>query len=198
MSMISQPGTMLPTVGPSIQTEAALRSAESTTLTPAAKKSSSRSFTKKRLELRDRFWPGAEAAVWSRKKSKGFSTIPRTLPLFLRLLRHLSKKGQGNPANVYCDLWCRVFDEGLVRVTDDQELAYASRYSGTRAVRTWREHIQRLVDLGFILTQEHPYPKSGEINLHSHLLTLGVVDWHRKNASRPKRRLASILSVFSI
>ena len=43
---------------------------------------------------------------------------------------------------------------GLIEISDEQESrAFASGYASTRAVRTWREHMQKLVEMGFILAQ---------------------------------------------
>jgi len=102
----------------------------------------------KRESLRDHLWPDSKDLFWSRKANDGWTTIPRVVPLLLHLIKVLSHKG--NPANVYLDLWARVFDEGIVTIKDENDCAYSAGYSGTRAVRTWREHMLRLQELGFI------------------------------------------------
>lgn len=102
----------------------------------------------RREELRERLWPESANLIWSRKTNDGFITIPRLLPLVMRLIDSLSRKGA--PSVVYLDLWTRSFDQGIVTVVDEETFAYSSGYSGTRAVRTWREHVQKLADLGFI------------------------------------------------
>jgi hypothetical protein len=66
----------------------------------------------------------------------------------MHLIKRLSPKG--DPSIVYFDLWTRAFDEGTIAVTDEEAFAFSSGYSGTRAVRTWREHVQRLHELRFI------------------------------------------------
>jgi len=66
----------------------------------------------------------------------------------MHLIKHLSKKG--NPSLVYFELWARAFDEHIITVIDEDASAYACGYVGTRAVRTWREHIFALCELGFI------------------------------------------------
>jgi hypothetical protein len=119
---------------------------------PPSKGAKNKKFSCKRTELRESFWPGSDRLIWSRQKCDGFATVPRTLPLILRLIKELCPKG--DPSRVYVDLWSRVHDEGFVDVTDTEEFAYSAGYSGTRAVRTWREHVQSLVDLGFIMTKE--------------------------------------------
>jgi hypothetical protein len=102
----------------------------------------------KREELRDGLWPGSANLIWSRFTNDGFTTIPRLLPLVMRLIDSLA--GKGAPSGVYLDLWTRVYDEGIVKILDEEAYAYSSGYSGTRAVRTWREHVQKLADIGFI------------------------------------------------
>jgi len=103
---------------------------------------------KKREKLREQLWPGSGADLWSRKLEKGFTTIPRLLPLVMHLIKGLAKKG--NPSLAYLELWARAFDEHIITIIDEEAPAYACGYTGTRAVRTWREHIFALRDLGFI------------------------------------------------
>jgi len=112
----------------------------------------SRRLSARRLALRNKLWPDATRVVWSRHDAKGFTTIPRTLPLIMRLIADLTPKGDAS--RVYLDLWFRAFDEGLVTVHDEIEMAYACGYDGPRAARTWREHIQTLADLGFIRVKQ--------------------------------------------
>jgi hypothetical protein len=89
-----------------------------------------------------------EDAVWSRHENDGFVSVPRVLPLILVLISNLVEKG--NPSRVYLDLWCRVFDEGYIEVKDEEELAYSAGYVGSRAARSWRDHILKLEELGFL------------------------------------------------
>ena len=112
----------------------------------------SRRLSRRREDLRDSLWPDGADIVWSRKKYKGFTTLPRTIPLVMRLIGDLTPKGDAG--RVYADLWFRAFDEGLVTVRDENEMAFAAGYSGPRAARTWRAHIDALVDLGFLRTKQ--------------------------------------------
>jgi hypothetical protein len=104
------------------------------------------------VALRDSLWPHASDVVWSRQTGKGFTSIPRVLPLVMHLIGKLAEKG--DPSRVYLDLWARAFDEGLVTVSDENGFAFSSGYTGPRAVRTWREHVQMLEKLGFLWTKE--------------------------------------------
>lgn len=122
----------------------------------------------KREQLRESLWPNADALVWDRKREKGFCTVPRTLPLILSLIKDLTPKLDSS--RVYLDLWCRAFDEGLIEVRDEEALAYASGYeSPGRNVRTWRERIEALQELGFIKTKPAGSRKYGHVLLiHPH------------------------------
>jgi hypothetical protein len=132
----------------------------------------------KREQLRDSFWPNASTLVWNRKSEKGFCTVPRTLPLLLSLIKDLTKKLDAS--RVYLDLWCRVFDEGLIEVRDEEAHAYASGYgSPKRNIRTWQERIKTLEEFGFIKTKPSGSKKYGYILLiHPHRV---VEDLKAKN-----------------
>lgn len=102
-----------------------------------------------RLKLRAQLWPSLkEEDVWHRKRSDGFITIPRTMPLFMRIMDELVKN---KPLSaVYFDLWCRTYDEGMVDLDKKEEMAFYAGFSGQRAVSVWSERIRALAKLGFI------------------------------------------------
>lgn len=104
---------------------------------------------KKRQEIRKAVWPELnERDLWLRSTSKGFTTIPRTLPLIVEIINCMTK---GAPAgNVYFELWCRAFDECFVDLDDEEGMAFATGFGGQRAVTTWRGRIQALEKLSFI------------------------------------------------
>jgi hypothetical protein len=104
---------------------------------------------KRRLGLRDELFPElAREGVWDRTTFTGFTTVPRTMPLLMRIIDGLSIKKAGR---VYFDLWCRAFDDFFVDIRDEYEFAYASGYSGQRAIRSWRERMLVLAEHRFIL-----------------------------------------------
>lgn len=107
------------------------------------------------MRLRRQLWPHlTDADLWLRLRSKGFTTIPRTMPLILRIMDALSK---GKPvASVYLDLWCRTFDECLVVLNKPTEMAFGSGFAGQRAEQTWVSRVRILSSLGFIDTQPGP------------------------------------------
>lgn len=109
-----------------------------------------KNLSERRVELRESFWPDSEGLIWSRKKHDGYATIPRLLSLVAALAKHLAKGSDGDPSSAYYELWSRATDEGIVQLKDEQECAYAAGYSGTRALRTWRERMGTLEDLGLI------------------------------------------------
>src|SRR5262245_40253703 len=83
------------------------------------------------LNVRNTLWPNLkDNLVWHRKRDHGFTTIPRTLPLFGRVMDQLST---GKPVFMtYLALWSRVFDEGIVEISHPREMAYESGFSGER------------------------------------------------------------------
>jgi hypothetical protein len=120
----------------------------------------------RRQELRDSLWPGEGDKLWHRTTEDGYSTIPRTLPLVMTLIDELKDKGR-DISRVYFDLWCRQIDDSFVEVTDEESFAYSSGFTTTgRNVRSWRERIEMLRELGFISVQPNGSRKYGYILLH--------------------------------
>jgi len=124
----------------------------------------------KREELRDGLWPDADDMVWDRKAEKGFCTIPRTLPLLMSLIGRLSPKNKGDASRVYLELWTRAFDEGFVEIVDEEAHAFACGYETPgRGVRSWRERMDVLEELGFIRVKPRGSRKHGYVLLiHPH------------------------------
>jgi len=129
-----------------------------------------------RAEQRRQFWPTVDDRkdLWRADKIRpGYRTIPRTLPLILRIL---DKAAGEHVSGAYLDLWTQAFDEFIVRVQSDEDRAF---FSGYRHVRTWRDRIKRIEELGFIMTAPHanrPYGFILILNPHK------VLPWlHLKN-----------------
>jgi hypothetical protein len=105
-----------------------------------------------RTNQRKQFWPAIDDRkdLWRANKNRpGYRTIPRTLPLILRLM---DKAADEKVSGAYLDLWTQSYDEFLVRIYSEEDRAF---YSGYGHARTWRDRIRRLEELGFILTAAH-------------------------------------------
>jgi hypothetical protein len=125
----------------------------------------------RREQLREQLWPGVGPQLWNRKRESGFCTLPRTLPLILSLIRELSEKGK-DASSVYLDLWFRAFDDSLVEVVDEEAFAFGAGYSSPgRNIRTWRERIDALADLGFVQIMPNGSKPYGNVLLmHPHIV----------------------------
>lgn len=109
------------------------------------------------LQMRESLWPGIdESKLWLRtdQTRKGYTTIPRGMPLFMGMIDDASKRvtsGKSVPAGQsYLVLWCRVRDEGMLNIESEAPFAFEAGYAGERNVFTWREHMKVLKELGFI------------------------------------------------
>jgi len=110
----------------------------------------------KQAALRLQIFPGLdEGRVWDikdKKRTKGFTSIPRTMPLLGSIMDALS--GKGKPVStVYLELWCRANEQGFLTLSRPAETAFASGYSGERGVSTWKERVRKLEALNFISTR---------------------------------------------
>lgn len=106
--------------------------------------------------MRKLLWPEiTEEHLWllDNKKRKGFSSIPRTMPILMNIIGSVSKQvsAKSVPAGrAYLVLWCRVFGEAIVKIENEMVAASEAGYIGERSITTWREHIRVLKELGFI------------------------------------------------
>lgn len=115
-----------------------------------SKKGKKRSISARRRQMRTRLWPEiTDENIWLRKRSVGFTTIPRTLPIINKILD--KNAGKGFPVSAtYLALWCRVFDEGFIEIRNPRDLALESGFNGPRAEATWKNRMRLLVDIGVI------------------------------------------------
>jgi len=106
--------------------------------------------TERRKQLRQRLWPEAlDEHLWIRTQKTGFTTIPRTMPLIMRIMDSLA--GKGTPVSMpYLTLWCWTFDEAFVEIRNPKQFAYESGFSGPRAESLWKSRMRRLEELEFI------------------------------------------------
>jgi len=102
-----------------------------------------------RLMLRGELWPNVtESQIWNRKKESGFATVPRTLPLIMLIADSLTKNTP--VSTTYLDLWCRMNDEGYVKLDKPHEMALAAGFTTARGPGIWATRLDLLDDLGFI------------------------------------------------
>lgn len=114
-----------------------------------------RMIIRKKIKLRQKLWPELTSPmVWDRQTSDGWLSVPRSMPLLMRIMDSLSK---GKPvSSAYLDLWCRTYDDAFVIAGNEREMAFFSGFTGERAVRTWSSRIAILKKLGFIDVKEGP------------------------------------------
>lgn len=113
-------------------------------------RSKGRKISKQTLELRKQLWPEVTSEdLWDRRERTGFITIPRTMPMLLQIMDDVSPKGKP-VSSTYLALWCRLYDESMVTINNEMEVALESGFSGQRATSTWASRIAILSELGFI------------------------------------------------
>ena len=110
----------------------------------------------KRSSMRENAFPELDPnRVWDIKnktRTKGFTPIPRTMPLIGAIIDLMA--GKGKPVSTaYLELWCRTDEQGFVILNKQSEVAFASGYSGERGVTTWKQRVRRIEELGFISTK---------------------------------------------
>jgi hypothetical protein len=66
--------------------------------------------------------------------------------------------GKGFPVSrAYLELWTRIrIEESFVALNRPEEMAFHAGFEGQRALRTWKDRMHRLVDLGFISAMPGP------------------------------------------
>lgn len=128
---------------------------------------------KKQLALREQLWPGMGPHLWDRKVNKGFATIPKTMPLILRIMDEMTK---GAPVSTtYMTLWCSTWDNGFVQHIKPEEMAFASGFGGQRGEHTWAGRMKKLQELQFIdLKAGKAGPMTYALIHNPHL----ILQWH--------------------
>ena len=128
---------------------------------------------KRQLALRHQLWPDAQPILWDRRANKGFATIPKTMPIILRIMDEM---GNGTRlSETYMTLWCSTWDNSVASIAKHRDLAVAALFTGNRAEYTWRTRAKRLADLLFIdIKAGKSGPMSHALILNPHL----VIRWH--------------------
>lgn len=133
---------------------------------------------KKQLAIRELHWPKAEPYLWDRKAHKGFTTIPKTMPLILKIMDEMTK---GAPvSSTYLTLWCNTWDNSFVTLNRNGEMANASGFGGQRGEHTWLTRVKKLRELSFIdVKAGKSGPLGNAIIWNPHL----VIRWHREKGT---------------
>jgi hypothetical protein len=145
----------------------------------------------KTLALRNQLWPSLDLdTLWDRKKKKGFTTIPRTLPLMHRIMDDLAPKGKP-VSSTYFTLWSRVFDECFLTISNPREAAFESGFSGQRSESTWSARMKILCELGFIEA------KAGSLGTYNHILLINPYIIIKELHSKGKIQEESYIALFT-
>lgn len=115
-----------------------------------------RTILQRQLDARAKLWPDlTKPMLWS-MDNEGWVALPRLMPLMLSIMDDMA--GKGVPVSrAYLELWSRMrVEESFVTLNRPEEMALHAGFDGQRAVRTWKDRMHRLVQLGFIGTQTGP------------------------------------------
>lgn len=147
---------------------------------------------KKQLAIRDLHWPTAQPYLWDRKAHKGFTTIPKTMPMILKIMDEMTK---GAPVySTYLNLWCNTWDNSFVTLNKNGEMANASGFGGQRGEHTWASRVKKLQELHFIdVKAGKGGPMGNAIIWNPHL----VIRWHHQHRT-PGLTAASFNSLLEL
>jgi len=110
---------------------------------------------KKQLEIRAKLWPELNPKMLWSMDNDGWVAVPRLMPLMMSIMDDLS--GKGYPVSrTYLELWVRLREERFLTLNRPEEMAFHAGFEGQRALRTWKDRVQRLADLGFIELKQGP------------------------------------------
>src|SRR3954466_3646668 len=115
-----------------------------------------RDILQRQLDARRKLWPELIGpALWS-MNNDGWVALPRLIPLMLSIMDDLS--GKGFPVSrTYLELWSRIrIEESFLALNRPEEMAFHAGFEGQRALRTWKDRMERLANLGFIGVKPGP------------------------------------------
>lgn len=114
-----------------------------------------RDILKRQLDARRKLWPEiADEMLWS-MDNEGWVALPRLMPLMMSIMDDLS--GKGFPVGrTYLEMWARLREEQFLTLNRPEEMAFHAGFEGQRALRTWKDRVQRLAGLGFIGLKSGP------------------------------------------
>lgn len=129
----------------------------------------------KQKAMREGLWPGVDEHLWHRTANKGFTTIPKTMTMILRIMDEMTK---GAPvSSTYLSLWCNTWDNSYLTLGKPGDMAFASGFGGQRGEHTWTTRVRKLQELRFIdIKAGKSGPMSNVIIWNPHL----VLRWHHQ------------------
>jgi len=108
-----------------------------------------RDIAKRQIVARSKLWPELQEPMLWRMENEGWVAVPRLMPLMMSIMDDLS--GKGYPVGrTYFEMWCRLREEQFLTLNRPEEMAFHAGFEGQRALRTWKDRVQRLANLGFI------------------------------------------------
>jgi hypothetical protein len=119
-------------------------------------RNTTRDILQRQLDARRKLWPElTDDMLWS-MDNDGWVALPRLMPLILSIMDDLS--GKGFPVSrSYLELWSRMrIEESFLALNRPEEMAFHAGFEGQRALRTWKDRMQRLANLGFIGVKPGP------------------------------------------
>ena len=119
-------------------------------------RNTARSILQRQLDARGKLWPDlTDDMLWS-MDNEGWVALPRLMPLMVSIMDDLS--GKGFPVSrTYLELWSRMrIDESFLALNRPEEMAFHAGFEGQRALRTWKDRVHRLANLGFIGVKPGP------------------------------------------
>jgi len=87
--------------------------------------------------------------------NEGWVALPRLMPLMMSIMDDMSGKGF-TVGRTYLEMWARLREEQFLTLNRPEEMAFHAGFEGQRALRTWKDRVQRLANLGFIVLQSGP------------------------------------------
>lgn len=114
-----------------------------------------RDILKRQLDTRAKLWPAVTGDMLWSMDNEGWVAMPRLMPLMMNIMDDLSEKGFP-VSRTYLELWARLRDEQFLTLNRPEEMAFHAGFDGQRALRTWKDRVQRLADLGFISLMTGP------------------------------------------
>ena len=111
---------------------------------------------KRQIKTRGRLWPEVRQEELWHIDNEGWAPLPRLMPLMMSIMDDLA--GKGTPVSrVYLEMWSRLREEAFLSLGNAPEMAFHAGFEGQRALRTWKDRVERLAQLDFVRLQHGPF-----------------------------------------